>query len=249
MIRLILDILRPDSGEIEVLGKPFSEATKDTIGYLPEEGGLYKKEKVFDCIRYFAQLKGAKDIDRKAEEWLKKMDLRDYARRNVQELSKGMHRKLQFILAVIHDPAILIVDEPFYGLDPVNRNLIKDILLELKGKGVTILLSTHQMDEVEKMCDRILMIHRGQKMLYGDLSQIKSEYGLSIVLEYEGTLPALGGIQKTNDYGNYAELNLEINANPQGILEALVKAVKVKKFEVKTVSMNEIFIDVVQRGQ
>jgi len=186
MIRVILDILKSDLGEIKLFGKPFSEEIKEKIGYLPEESGLDKKIKIFDCIKYFASLKGMDNIDSKIDYWLNKMNLHDYKTKNVQELSKGMQRQLQFIISIIHNPDILILDEPFYGLDPINKKMIKDIILELRNKGTTIILSTHQMDEVERMCDRILMINKGKRVLYGNLNKIKTKYGFSIIIEYEG---------------------------------------------------------------
>ena len=247
MIRVILDILKPDTGEVKVFGERFSEKIKEMIGYLPEESGLYKKIKVYDCIKYFASLKGMENnIDSKIDYWLKKLNLREYKNKNVQELSKGMQRQLQFIISIIHNPDILILDEPFYGLDPINKKLNKDIILELKNNGMTIIMSTHQIDEVERMCDRILMINKGKKVLYGNLNEIKSKHGFSIMVEYEGKLPKPEGIKKVNDYGNYAELMLERNANTQNILKNLVGNVELKKFEVKTRSLNEIFIEVVE---
>lgn len=246
MIRVILDILKSDLGEIKLFGKPFSEEIKEKIGYLPEESGLDKKIKIFDCIKYFASLKGMDNIDSKIDYWLNKMNLHDYKTKNVQELSKGMQRQLQFIISIIHNPDILILDEPFYGLDPINKKLIKDIILELRNKGTTIILSTHQMDEVERMCDRILMINKGKRVLYGNLNKIKTKYGFSIIIEYEGILPKIEGIKKVNDYGNYAELILEKNADTQNILKDLVEKIELKKFEVKTHSLNEIFIEVVE---
>ncbi|MGB2762320.1 MAG: ATP-binding cassette domain-containing protein [Minisyncoccales bacterium] len=246
MIRTILNILKPDAGEVEIFGKTFSEKIKERIGYLPEESGLYKKIKVFDCIKYFATLKGMGNVDSKIDYWLKKLNLQEYKNKNVQELSKGMQRQLQFIISIIHNPDILILDEPFYGLDPINKKLNKDIILELKNKGMTIIMSTHQIDEVERMCDRILMINKGRKVLYGNLNEIKSKYGFSLMVEYEGKLPKPEGIKKVNDYGNYAELILEKDANTQNILKTLVGKVELKKFEVKTRSLNEIFIEVVE---
>ncbi len=247
MIRVILDILKSDHGEIKIFGKSFSEKIKEMIGYLPEESGLYKKIKVFDCIKYFASLKGMENnMDSKIDYWLKKLNLREYKNKNVQELSKGMQRQLQFIISIIHNPDILILDEPFYGLDPINKKLNKDIILKLKNTGMTIIMSTHQIDEVERMCDRILMINKGKKVLYGNLNEIKSKHGFSIIVEYEGKLPKPEGIKKVNDYGNYAELMLERNANTQNILKYLVEKVELKKFEVKTRSLNEIFIEVVE---
>ena len=249
MIRIILDILKPDSGEVKIFGEPFSENIKERIGYLPEESGLYRKVKIFDCIKYFASLNGMKNIDPAVESWLKKLNLWEYKNKNVQELSKGMQRQLQFIISVIHNPDILILDEPFYGLDPINTKLIKDILLELKNKGMTIIMSTHQMDEVERMCDRILMINAGKNVLYGKLSDIKAGYGFSIIVEYKGSLPKIEGVLKVNDYGNYAELILERSANTQNILKALTREIEIKKFEVKTPSLNEIFIELVENAK
>jgi ABC-2 type transport system ATP-binding protein len=246
MIRVILDILKPDAGEVKIFGENFSEEIKERIGYLPEESGLYKKIRVFDCIKYFGSLKGMENTDSKIDYWLEKLNLQEYKNKSVQELSKGMQRQLQFIISIIHNPDILILDEPFYGLDPINKKLIKDILLELKNNGMTIVMSTHQMDEVERMCDRILMINRGKKVLYGNLNEIKTKYGFSIIVEYEGRLPEIDGIEKVNDYGNYAELILERNANTQNILKNLVGKIELKKFEVKTRSLNEIFIEVVE---
>lgn len=248
MIRIILDILKPDSGNITIFRKHFSEDIKEKIGYLPEEGGLYKKINVFDTVKYFANLKGMKSPDESIKYWLDKMNLSDYNNKNVQELSKGMQRKLQFIISIIHDPEIFILDEPFYGLDPVNKRLIKDMILELKNKGMTIIMSTHQMDEVERMCDRILMLNKGKNVLYGNLDNIKNKQGYSIILGYKGILPMIRGIEDKNDYGNYAELKLGRNTDTQEILQKLVVEVEISRFEVKTRSLNEIFIDVVENG-
>ncbi len=246
MIRIILDILKPDSGKVEIFGTGLSEQIKENIGYLPEEGGLYRDTTVFDCIRYFTSLKGTESSERQVDYWLDRMKLQDYKKKPLRELSKGMQRQVQFIISVIHDPAILILDEPFYGFDPVNKELTKDILLELKGKGMTIIMSTHQMDEVERMCDRALMINKGKKVLYGSMDEIKGGRGLSIVVEYEGKLPKLEGIERVNDYGNYAELMLGKNTDTQRILKTLAEKARIGKFEVKARSLNEIFIEVVK---
>ena len=243
MIRIILDILKPDSGKVSIFGSGFREEVKERIGYLPEEGGLYRKTKVFECIKYFAELKGKTGIDAEIDAWLKKLELKEYRNRNVGELSKGLQRKLQFIIAVIHAPDILILDEPFYGLDPVNKMHIEGFIQELRAGGMTVIMSTHQMDEVEKMCDRILLINKGKTVLYGNLREIKSRYGFSIQLEYTGKLPSLKGVLKANDHGNEAELILEKNADTQDILRQLARAVEIKKFEVKTRSLTEIFIE------
>jgi len=243
MIRTILDILKPDAGDITVLDGKFREEVKEKIGYLPEEGGLYRKTRVFECIRYFAELKGVAGIDSEIGGWLKKMNLYEYGNKNVSDLSKGMSRKLQFIIAVIHKPEILILDEPFYGLDPVNKLQIEGVIQELKNSGMTIIMSTHQMDEVEKMCDRILLINKGRSVLYGDLGEIKGMYGFSIYLDYSGKLPRIDGVSRINDHGNQAELMLEKGADTREILRRLADAVDVRKFEIKTRSLTEIFIE------
>ena len=157
-----------------------------------------------------------------------------------------MQRKLLFIIAVIHDPDILILDEPFSGLDPVNRQLVKEIIMDLKKRGMTIIMSTHQMDEVERMCDRILMINRGRKVLYGGLNDIKKKFGFSVFVDYIGKLPKISGIKKAIDYGSHAELILGKGTSTQQVLKKLAAKVEIKKFEVKTRSLNEIFIDVVK---
>ena len=244
LIRTILDIFRPDSGTISLFGRTFSDDIKDAIGYLPEEGGLDKEIGVAECIRYFASLKHVQGIDEKADAWLARLSLADYKDKKIQDLSKGMHRRLQFILAVIHEPAVLILDEPFSGLDPLNMKLLKDILLDLRAKGTTIIMSTHQMDEVERMCDRILMLNSGKVVLYGKLDEIRQEFGLSVELRYEGTLPHLDNITSISDSGNAAEIVVAKDADTQALLRTLAAQVTVKKFEIKQRSMNEIFLEV-----
>lgn len=246
MIRIILDILRQDSGKVRVLGKNFSEKTKERVGYLPEEGSLYKNSTVYSVIRYFALLRGVEDPDPMITEWLKKFDLHEHREKRVKNLSKGMQRKMLFIISMMHNPDILILDEPFSGLDPVNKKLVKNIILDLKKKGMTIIMSTHQMDEVERMCDRILMINRGNRVLYGSLNEIKKKYGFSVFVDYKGKLPKISGIRKLDDYGSHAELVLGKGTGTQQVLKKLAAKVEIKKFEVKTRSLNEIFIDVVQ---
>jgi ABC-2 type transport system ATP-binding protein len=247
LIRTILDIFRPDAGAISIFGQAFSDDIKDSIGYLPEEGSLDKEIPVSECIRYFAELRHVEAIGKKMDVWLDRLDLKAYRNKKIQELSKGMHRRLQFILAVIGEPAILILDEPFSGLDPLNIKLLKDILLELSGRGTTLIMSTHQMDEVERMCDRILMLNEGKVMLYGGLNEIKQQFGLSVAVRYEGKFPHIGNVLGINDYGNYAELVVEKDADTQAILRTLTNSVKIQKFEVKQRSMNEIFIEVCRK--
>ena len=247
LIRTILDIFRPDAGTISLFGRTFSDDIKDAIGYLPEEGSLDKEIPVSECIRYFAELKHVDAIDRKMNEWLERLDLTEYQNKKIQELSKGMHRRLQFILAVIPQPDLLILDEPFSGLDPLNIKTLKDILLDLRDKGTTLIMSTHQMDEVERMCDRILMLNDGKMVLYGSLDEIRRQFGLSVEVRYEGRLPYIDHILGINDYGNTAELIVEKDADTQAILKTLAASVTIRKFEVKQRSMNEIFIEVCRR--
>ena len=251
MIRIILDIFRPDKGTVSIFGNPFSEKTKDTIGYLPEEGGVDRKLKVVDMLRFFARLKGMENPDPEIDAWLSRMKLSEYRGKKVGELSKGMSRRLQFIIAVIHHPEILILDEPFYGLDPINKKQIKDILLELKNDGMTIIMSTHQMDEVERMCDRLLMLNNGKAVLYGSISDIKDKFGFSVVMDYEGTLPAQDRdlVESVNDYGSHTEMVLKPGADSQKILHNLMEHVTIRKFEVSTRSLNDIFIEVAEHDQ
>ncbi|MFA4861429.1 ABC transporter ATP-binding protein [Methanoregula sp.] len=247
LIRTILDIFRPDTGTIALFGTTFSDDIKDSIGYLPEEGSLDKEIAVSECIRYFAELKHVEAIDRKMDAWLEKLDLTAYRDKKIQELSKGMHRRLQVILAVIHEPDLLILDEPFSGLDPLNTKTLKDILLDLSSNGTTLIMSTHQMDEVERMCNRILMLNNGKMVLYGSLDEIRQQFGLSIEVRYEGTLPHIDDILGINDSGNAAELIVEKDADTQAILQTLAASVVIRKFEVKQRSMNEIFLEVCRR--
>lgn len=246
MVRIILDIIKSDHGSVKMFGKVFDEAFKERIGYLPEERGLYQKITVFECLKYFANLKNLKNPGDPIDFWLEKVGLIDHKKRRVSDLSKGMQQKVQLVAAFIHDPDILILDEPFSGLDPVNTKIVKDIMLDLKRDGKTIILSTHQMDQAERMCDRILMINHGKKVLYGTLDQIKADYRESpvMIVEYEGDLKPIDGVTGMEDYGRYAELDLEMGTNPQDVLRNLMDSVKLRRFEMKSPSLNEIFIEV-----
>ena len=247
MIRIILDILKPDSGVVHLFGRQIDEKTKELIGYLPEERGLYPKIAVFRCLKYFAELKGLKDPRNRIDSWLEKIGLLGHKNKKVGQLSKGMQQEIQFLVSILHDPDFIILDEPFVGLDPINTKVIKDILLELKSKGKTVVLSTHQMDQVEKMCDRILMINKGKSVLYGTLENIKAKYGRSIKVEFKGELKRIKGVKKMSNYGKYAELTLSEEVYPQAVLKALTTQVKIRKFGISAPSLNEIFVDVAQR--
>ena len=246
VIRMLLDIIRPDSGRITVLNRSLRKV-KDSIGYLPEERGLYRKLTVMDTLMYLGSLKNNQSEER-ALELLEKMGLLSYQDKKISELSKGMQQKIQIIAAIIHDPDLVILDEPFTGLDPVNMKLVQDLILELKSEGKTILISTHIMDKVERLCDRIFMIHRGSGVLYGSIGEIKSRYGKNtIFLEFEGELKSIPGVKKINNSGNYAELILDPGVDSQSVLKSIVDEVRVNKFEISAPSLNEIFIEVVER--
>jgi len=248
IIRMLLDILRPDSGEIKILDSGILEDVKNNIGYLPEERGLYRRMTVMGTLMYLGALKN-KQSKKRTLELLEKMDMLKHKNMRISELSKGMQQKIQIIATISHDPQLIILDEPFSGLDPVNMRLVKDLILELSREGRTILISTHMMDQVERMCERIFMIHRGSGVLYGSVGEIKSRYGKNtIFLEFDGDLKNISGIKKINYSGNYAELILEPGADAQSVLKTIVNAVKVNRFEISAPSLNEIFIEVEERA-
>ncbi len=248
-IRTILGIILPDSGEIFIEGKRFSRDVVDRFGYLPEERGLYRKMKVADIISFFGRSKGVygKELAEKIEIWLKRMDLYNYRSKKVEELSKGMQQKIQFIITIINDPNIIILDEPFSGLDPINRDLFKEIILELNGEGKTIIYSTHILEEAEKLSNSICLINKGKVLLRGRLSEIKEKYGKnSIVLECEGDISFLKGHDFFVDldlYQNFAEFTLKEDITPEEVLKlALQRGIKIKRFEVMEPSLRKIFI-------
>ncbi len=247
-IRMIMNIIAPDSGEILLDGKPAGAGFKDIVGYLPEERGLYKKMTLREVILYLGRLKRAprRNIEPRMDPWLERMNLLEYKQRKVEELSKGMQQKLQFITTLIHDPEIIILDELFSGLDPINVELIKNILLELKRDGRTILFSTHVMEQAEKLCDYICMIDRGKKVLDGSLMGVKSTYGQnSVHLEIDGDgsfLETLPGIEAVTEFTNYFELTLGDISRSNEILRAIADRVTVLSFERITPSLYNIFI-------
>ncbi|HEX2330448.1 MAG TPA: ATP-binding cassette domain-containing protein [Candidatus Angelobacter sp.] len=250
-IRMMIGITQPDSGEIHVFGKPFERKSLERIGYLPEERGLYKKMKVLDQLVFLAELHGMgrADATAKAREWCKRLEIAEKLDNKVEELSKGMQQKIQFIAALLHDPDFVIMDEPFFGLDPVNAGLLKDVLLDLKKQGKTILFSTHRMDQVEKLCDSICLINRGRAVLQGSLSQVKSKFGKNNVqIEYVGDDNFLRETQLVgsyNNYGNYVEVRLAPGADSQELLRAVASRSRVNKFELMEPSLEEIFKEVV----
>lgn len=248
-IRMIMDIIRPDTGSIQVLGKPSTDTVRHVVGYLPEERGLYKKMKVLDVLEFQGSLTGAKPRDARVEAkgWLEKLEIADWGLRKIEELSKGMQQKIQFASAVMGKPPILILDEPFSGMDPVNQNLFKNQILDLNRAGTTIVFSTHQMETAERLCKEIALINKGQLVLSGNLAKIKEGFGRnSVLLEYEGDggfLRSLPGIARIDEYGSYSELRLEAGSDPQALLNALVGRLKVRKFEVVAPTLHNIFIE------
>jgi ABC-2 type transport system ATP-binding protein len=248
-IRMMMDIIKPDSGDVTILGEKLSEATKNKLGYLPEERGLYKKLGVLDSIIYLASLKGLdkRSAEEKANELLNQTGLLPHKGKKIEELSRGMGQIIQFIVSVIHNPELVVLDEPFAGLDPVNTDLLRGMLFNLRNQGKALILSTHQMNEIEELCDRILMINHGRSVLYGNLAEIKSRYrSNSVLLEFEGELGEVPGVTEKRTHKGYVELVLDGNATPQQILERLVsRGIMINRFEVATPPLNEIFLRVV----
>jgi ABC-2 type transport system ATP-binding protein len=250
-IRMVMNIIIPDKGSIRVLDKKMDEAMKERIGYLPEDRGLYPKMKVGEHLYFLSELKGIRgqDARKRIDFWLERFDLTDWKLKKVEELSRGMQQKIQFIATVIHDPELIILDEPFSGLDPVNTKLFKDIMLEMKKNGRTIIFSTHRMEQVEMICDNICLINKAKMVLEGNLSHIKKQYGKnSVVLDYDGDasfIQSLPEIEKIDDYGKFMEIKLKEQTDPQKLLNTLVGKIRITKFEIMEPTLNAIFIEIV----
>ena len=248
-IRMIMNIIAPDSGNIYFDGAEVDGSFRDRVGYLPEERGLYKKMTLREIMTYLADLKGypSKKTAQAIGTWLERMDLGEYVDKKVEELSKGMAQKLQFITTILHEPDIIILDELFSGLDPVNMELIKDVLLDLKREGKTMLFSTHVMEQAEKLCDHICMISRGRKVLDGRLGDVKADFGRNALqIDFEGDggfIGSLPGVQAMTEFNNYVEVQLSAEVQPHEILRAVVNKVTVRRFEVMEPSLYDIFID------
>ncbi len=249
-IRTMMHIYMPDGGEVNLRGTKVGRGFQDKVGYLPEERGLYKKMKLLDTLLYFAELKGktGRDVQKQALMYLDKFDLADRKNSKVEELSKGNQQKLQFIITVLHDPEFIILDEPFAGLDPINTNILKEIILEKKQEGRVIIISTHLMDYAEKMCDHIAMIDHGKIILDGGMSEIKSRYAKrNISLNYEGDISFLQRhpiVEKISDFGNSTGIKIKDSANSQDLLKLLIESnVIVKRFDANDISLHEIFVD------
>jgi ABC-2 type transport system ATP-binding protein len=249
-LRMIMRIYFPDQGHIRVLGEEQLAAANDRVGYLPEERGLYKQMKVRDMLRFYADLKGRRDCKAAINEWLERMGLSEWGDKKVATLSKGMSQKVQFIATIISQPELVLLDEPFSGLDPVNAVVMREAVLELKQAGTTVIFSTHDMSVAEKMCDFIFMIYKGRKVLDGTLESIQSAYGsdtLRVRLENEAVrLDDLPSVAKVTDFGRFQELRLEPKADPQRVLEALTNRGRVSHFEVAHPSLQDIFVRIAQ---
>jgi ABC-2 type transport system ATP-binding protein len=245
-LRMIMNIFYPDSGAIRIFGKPSDGTSQDVVGYLPEERGLYKRMKVRDILRFYGELKSGRSVSSEVDGWLRKLGLADWAGKKVETLSKGMAQKVQFISAVVAGPRLLILDEPFTGLDPVNADVIRDAVLELQAKGTTVILSTHDMNVAERMCDFIFMIFRGKKVLDGTLASIQDEYGTDTLrVACDGgcdSLAGLAGIERVSDFGRVQELRMSRGCDPQQVLAAIVSRTKVTSFEVSKPSLHDIFV-------
>lgn len=252
-IRLMLDLFKPDRGQIAILGGPMSEAKKNRIGYMPEERGLYQDDPLERVLVYLASLKDVPtdEARRRARVYLERFDLAAYKNKKVKELSKGMQQKAQIIATLIHCPELIIIDEPFSGLDPINTQMVKDLLLEMHKEGRTIIMSTHQMHQVEELCDRILLINHGRVVLYGELEDIRSQYaGHAVLVRTDAELPPLTGVEMISPVNGVLRLELATSTHPQDILRRLLEHnIPVEQFEIATPTLDEIFIQVVKGSQ
>jgi ABC-2 type transport system ATP-binding protein len=245
-IRMILNIILPDAGDIRVLGQPVRAAARDDIGYLPEERGLYKKMQVRRLLRYYGRLKGRSvaDLNPVIDHWLARLQLSEWADKRIDQLSKGMAQKVQFISAVVAKPRLLILDEPFSGLDPVNAESLRDSVLELRKQGITIVFSTHDMGAAERLCDRIFMIFKGRKVLDGSLDEIQHRYGHDTIRVRTGAgagaLAGMPEIESVNDHGNSQDVRVKGDA--QAFLQRLVQKTTVQQFEITKPSLHDIFV-------
>ncbi|HUF51380.1 MAG TPA: ATP-binding cassette domain-containing protein [Longimicrobiales bacterium] len=253
-IRMALRIMDPDTGEIRILGRPQSQEGLDRIGYLPEERGVYRRMKVRRLLSFFAELKGvsARVAKPRIQHWLERMELADRAESKVQELSKGNQQKLQFIGSILHEPEIMILDEPFSGLDPINQRVLREIITELRQQGRTIIFSTHIIEHAERICDHVCIIARGSKVADGTIAQVKEQHGSEYVaLTLEDWSPdAIAGVRRMTEvaqlreHGKDLEVELRAGADPNTLLQQLVRAgVRLRRFAVTEPSLEQIFIE------
>lgn len=252
-LRLLLDIFKPDKGDINLLGGPMSEDKKAHIGYMPEDRGLYQDVPLERCLVYLGTLKGLskEDARQRGDTLLKQFDLFDHRAKKVKELSKGMQQKAQIITTIMHQPELIIIDEPFTALDPVNTQMIKDLMQDLRAQGTTIIMCTHQMHQVEELCDRILLIDAGKDVLYGNLNDIRKQYsGHAVLVRARNGLPDVAGVLEAAQHNNVTKLTLAEDTAPQEVLAALLsKQVEIERFEIAIPALDEIFIRVVEEGK
>ncbi len=250
-IRMVMSIIYPDEGEISVLGHPRASQVKDRVGYLPEERGLYRKMTVNQTLRYFGRLKGLHGhaLSRRIAECLERVELQDWRKKRTEALSKGMQQKLQFVIAILHEPELVILDEPFSGLDPLNIELLKELIGELHGGRATVVLSTHQMEQAQRLCDRIVLINRGRKLIEGTMHEIRSRFTTRmLVLEGEGDferLTRLPGVVSAHVTTAQARLELDDGADPSAILKRAVDIARLSRFEIQRPDLQEIFVRLV----
>lgn len=250
-IRVMLDIFKPERGTVSILGGAMTEKKKDLIGYMPEERGLYQDIPLERCLVYLGTLKGlsVSEAQARMQSLLERFDLTAHKKKKVKELSKGMQQKAQIIAAILHNPELIIIDEPFTSLDPINTQLVKDLMVELHQEGVTIIMSTHQMHQVEELCDRILLINEGKNVLYGDLDSIRREHaGHAVLVRVTGEIPRIASVESMVSHNSATKLILKEGSDPQDVLADLVaRDVSVDKFEVALPTLDEIFINVVKQ--
>ena len=250
-LRMVMNILGPDSGSIEILGRPADLAARDRVGYMPEERGLYPRMVLEEQLLFMASIKGLgrKEAARRLGPWLERLGLADWRARRTNELSKGMQQKAQFIATVLHEPDIIIMDEPMSGLDPVGMDVMRDTMVDLSRQGKTILLSSHQMDTVERLCERVALINKGKKLLDGAVSEVKDRYGTNtLILAFDGDgsfLASLPGVARVSDSGQYVEIRMHDGADPQPILKEAAARLTVRRFEIVVPSLHDIFVETV----
>jgi ABC-2 type transport system ATP-binding protein len=250
-LRMVMDIIRPDRGTVRLLGQHGSTLPRQCVGYMPEERGLYRKMTVTRVLSYFGSLKGLTSADLKSQvsQWLERLSLTEHAGKKVEELSRGLHQKLQFAVTVINDPELLVLDEPFAGLDPVNQDLLWEIIDRMRQEGKTVLFSTHAMHEAEQLCDFLILINRGKVVVDGTLASIRAGHrSNSVLLELEGDsafVAALPMVQRVKPDGSRLEVRLRDKADPQDLLKALAERARVQAFEIKQPSLHEIFVRLV----
>lgn len=249
-IRMMMGITMPDSGQVKLFGRPFERKSLERVGYLPEERGLYKKMKVLDQLVFFGELHGlpAGESRKRATHWAERLEIADALHKKTEELSKGMQQKIQFISTILHDPGLIVMDEPFSGLDPVNAQLLERTLLEMKDQGKAILFSTHRMDQVEKLCDSICLVNKGEAVLSGTMREIKSKYERNrVIVEFEGDTGFLNSseVLEAKNFSGHAELRLKPHGDSQKLLREAAASATIYRFELMEPSLEDIFIQTV----